>query len=418
MTYALDTEVVVVGGGPAGAATAWALGARRRRRVRGRSRAVPARQSLRGVLEPAGLASAGGHAGARRDRARRRRAPRRHDCVCSQRGVRSRDGSRPTTAFVAFRDHGLALRRETLDAILLDAARTAGARVEEAAPVVGVLREPGGRAFGVRIAGEHWRAPARELRARLVIGADGLRSVISRRLGLARQGRWPRRIAFVSHYTGVEGVGENGEMHVARDGYCGIADVGGGVTNVAVVVPAGVARRASGGAEAFVDARIACHPALRDRFAAATRISPVRATGPFAQRAHRGWAPGAALVGDAAEFFDPFTGEGIYTALRGGELLAPFAAEAARAQLQSASNTALAAYERARHQEFRGKWRVERLVGLAVGVPALLNHAAGALARRRHLADLLVGVAGDFVPARAVLRPGFLLQLLVPPGPG
>jgi non-specific serine/threonine protein kinase len=56
----------------------------------------------------------------------------------------------------------------------------------------------------------------------------------------------------------------------------------------------------------------------------------VRAIGPFAQQARRPWAPGAALVGDAADFFDPFTGEGIYAGLRGGELLAPFAAEAAR----------------------------------------------------------------------------------------
>jgi hypothetical protein len=43
-----------------------------------------------------------------------------------------------------------------------------------------------------------------------------------------------------------------------------------------------------------------------------------------------------------------------------------------------------------------------------------MNQAARALASRSHLADLLVGVAGDFVPPREVLRPGFLLQLLVP----
>jgi hypothetical protein len=52
-----------------------------------------------------------------------------------------------------------------------------------------------------------------------------------------------------------------------------------------------------------------------------------------------------------------------------------------------------------------------------VGARPILNQAARVLSRRSHLADLLVGVAGDFVPPGEVLRPGFLLQLLAPLGP-
>jgi flavin-dependent dehydrogenase len=118
------------------------------------------------------------------------------------------------------------------------------------------------------------------------------------------------------------------------------------------------------------------------------------------------------LTGDAADFFDPFTGEGIYAALRGGELLAPFAAEAVRAGSATAQQRALAAYERARHDTFGGKWRVERLIGMAVASPLLLNHAARVLSRDRDLADLLIGVTGDFVPPSAVLRPRTLLRFL------
>ena len=89
------------------------------------------------------------------------------------------------------------------------------------------------------------------------------------------------------------------------------------------------------------------------------------ATGPFASHARRAWAPGAALVGDAADFFDPFTGEGIYAALRGGELLAPFALQALGADTGGA-DAALAAYDRARKAEFAAKWLVERLISSAV----------------------------------------------------
>jgi menaquinone-9 beta-reductase len=44
----------------------------------------------------------------------------------------------------------------------------------------------------------------------------------------------------------------------------------------------------------------------------------------------------------------------------------------------------------------------------------LMNHAARVLGARRDLADLLIGVTGDFVPAATVLKPSFLLQFLDP----
>ena len=141
------------------------------------------------------------------------------------------------------------------------------------------------------------------------------------------------------------------------------------------------------------------------------------ATGPFASHARRAWAPGAALVGDAADFFDPFTGEGIYAALRGGELLAPFALAALGAATARAADDALAGYERARRAEFAGKWIVERLISAAVRFAPAINHFARTLSARKDMADLLVGVTGDYVPAREVLRPGYLFNLFRHSGP-
>jgi flavin-dependent dehydrogenase len=141
-------------------------------------------------------------------------------------------------------------------------------------------------------------------------------------------------------------------------------------------------------------------------------VTPVRATGPFASVAGRAYTSGAALVGDAADFFDPFTGEGVYAALRGGELLAPFLAEAVRAN-GSGDLKPLEAYEVARRREFGGKWKLERIVGTAIAFPSLMNNAVRALSARKDMADLLVGVAGDFVPAEVVLRPRFLFDLFL-----
>jgi flavin-dependent dehydrogenase len=325
--------------------------------------------------------------------------------------VHAPDGGRIHGEFIAqhgfrgFRDRGLGVRREVLDTLLIERARVAGVNVIERAKVDDLLLDGAGGCEGVRL---RMADGVRDVRATMVIGADGLRSIVSRRLKLARQSRWPKRMALVAHYRGVADIGSLGEMHVTTEGYVGLASVGGGVTNVALVVPWHLAQAIAGDPDAYLTAWLARQAALAPRFVRAVRITPVRATGPFASHAVRAWAPGAALVGDAADFFDPFTGEGIYSALRGGELIAPFVTEAVQARQQGnarGAQRALRAYERARQEAFRGKWRVERLIGTAVAFPWLMNAAARVLGRDRALSDLLIGVTGDFVPPSAVLAP-------------
>jgi flavin-dependent dehydrogenase len=152
-------------------------------------------------------------------------------------------------------------------------------------------------------------------------------------------------------------------------------------------------------------------PHLAARFSGAERVSPVVATGPFGSYSRRAWAPGAALVGDAADFFDPFTGEGIYAALRGGELLSDALVEALAAR--DGGEEALRAYDRARRNEFGGKWIVERVIGAVVGWPPLINRAAKRLSARKDLADLLIGVTGNFVPASEVVRWSYVWKVFV-----
>ncbi len=404
------TQVIVVGGGPAGAATAFHL-ARAGVHVTILDRAHFPRdkpcseymspQASR-ILDAMGVLEQIEQSGAAHLAGMRVRAPSGstfHGRFADVRGFRG------------YRDRGLALRRTILDNLLLDRARAAGAVVREGVRVTALRRDSSGRVTGVDAIDASGKTQM--LSASVVVGADGLRSVVARRLDLAATRLAQRRVAFVTHFAGIE-MGDSGEMHVERDGYLGLADVGGGMTNVAVVIPRTRAREASGDPAAFVEAWIARRRHVAPRFDKAVRVTPLLATGPFASASRRAWAPGAALVGDAADFYDPFTGEGIYAALRGAELLAPRIIDALAATTPADRDVPLRAYDLARIAEFRGKWAVEQIIGVAVTFPAVMNVAARSLALRPHMAHTIVGVTGDFVPAREVLRPSFLLRLLLP----
>lgn len=401
----IDAEVIVVGGGPAGAATAWAL-ARGGRDVLLLDRArFPRDKACAEYVSPAalralatmGVLDAARDAGAQALSGMRIHAP--NGSVLSGEFAAAR-------GFRGAHDRGLALRRVTLDALVLDAARRAGVRVHEERTVTDVTRDARGRVDGVTARdGTGYRAP-------LVIGADGLRSVIARRLPVGGRHHGARHVAFVTHFADVGGMTDHGEMHVSSQGYVGLAPVEDGLVNVAVVVPVAIARQATAAPADFVADWVHARPALAARFSRAVRVTPVRTTGPFGWRTRRAWVRGAALVGDAADFYDPFTGEGIHAALRGAELLAPYAHAVCQARDHRDADIALAAYGRARRDAFRHKGIVERLIGLAVRHPVVLNRVARGLAQRPDLADELVGVTGDVVPHAVVLHPRFALALL------
>jgi flavin-dependent dehydrogenase len=306
---------------------------------------------------------------------------------------------------------GLVVPRLRLDAALLQAARTAGANVREGWRV-GTLTPCGADASGgyrvIAATGQQ------EITARFVISADGAHSSVARRLGMVRPGRL-RKIGLVAHMRGISGMAAYTEMHVAGRRYVGIAPLEaieqGDLCNVAMVVDeARDGRTLAGRAAAFLADALTTFPGLHGRLAQAIITRPVMAVSRLHVRARQLSGSGVLLVGDAAGYYDPFTGEGLYRALRSAQLAATVAADAL-AQGDTSAH-ALARYDRLMRAEFRGKRAVEAIIQAAVQFPPLMDHVARVLGRQKALADTIVGVTGDFLPASAVLRPGFLLRLV------
>ena len=300
------------------------------------------------------------------------------------------------------------LSRIKLDALLLDRAKAAGVEVRERAHVRDVLVERG-RVVGVAatIGGVH-----EEPRAPLVVGADGRASVVSRALGLDVENRFLRRTGLVAHYRGVPGLDAWGEMHVHAHGYAGLAPLEDGLTNVAFVSDAAAVAARPGSLDAYFDDGLDRMPDVAAKLADAERVGPIRGVGPMAHHTRRCAGDGFLLVGDAAGFLDPFTGEGVYEALKGALLAAPVASAALRAG--DASAAALAPYRAARRRAFWAKRQVSWLVQGFILTPALMDYAAPRLATRPEVARTLAGVLGNFTPAQRALSPLFLAKLLRP----
>ena len=280
---------------------------------------------------------------------------------------------------------GRMVSRTRLDHALLRAAADAGADVEEGvlarAPIV-----DGDRIRGLWTAGGSGASVRAE--ARLTIAADGGRSRMARALRLARHPEQPRRWAVGAYFENVADMSDLGEMHVRRGHYVGVAPLPGGIANACVVTADRVALATPG---ALLERTLRTDRVLRDRFAGARRVTPVRCLGPLAVDAAGVGVPGLLLAGDAAGFIDPMTGDGLRFALRGGEI----AAHHALAALSSGRSDAHEQLAAARRREFGRKWRFNRTLRALVGSPLAIRAAAHGAAIAPIWLQQAIRYAGD-----------------------
>lgn len=405
----LNSEVVIVGAGPAGASLALELARRGRDVLIVERSAFPREKPCGDCVNPGAVREL------ERLGIRFRLESALRPARLSGWRVESPDGRAFQVAFgsdgggVAIQGWGV--RRRDLDAALLDEACRAGVRVsfglraydvdQEEGRVVGVGVRDGTRAF--------------EIRARFVVAADGLRSVIRRRLQLGARAPRLRKIALVGHLAGDDGVGDPeraryGELRVRNGRVCGYAPLAASA-NITLVVPWSEAGRIASGSGEFLRAALSDFPEVEARLKRGALDGPVLVTGPFDQPVRRPAAPGVVLVGDAAGYYDPFTGEGIYQALRSAALAAP----AIEASLKDPFREpeALTEYGARMRQEFGPRRALQRVIEAVVSRRRAMSTFVAALGGADIAARRLLQVTGDLAHPLTLLAPAAWARALM-----
>ncbi|HET8586485.1 MAG TPA: hypothetical protein VFM74_01285, partial [Candidatus Limnocylindria bacterium] len=149
---------------------------------------------------------------------------------------------------------------------------------------------------------------------------------------------------------------------------------------------------------------IASLPAVAQRLAGARRTTRILGAAPIGHRVARVAGPGWLLIGDAAGFVDPFTGEGIFRALR-----------SARAAVEAlAEPDVTAAYLANRRAAFAAKDTLTWVVQSMLAARPLLHYGVRRLATRHEARLRFASALGDCRPASDALSPRALVETLRP----
>jgi flavin-dependent dehydrogenase len=280
---------------------------------------------------------------------------------------------------------GLLVDRRVFDQLLIDRAHQAGARVVQ--PASARLESRGVNRRSVEVLTQGTR---RRLRCRLVVGADGLKSSVARATGLGVAVSRTRKFGFAARvaapYPGAIGHGTI-EMFVVRGGYLGDVRRSRGILHVAGLVSACAATRSP---FRFIESVARRFEVLAEAGLVGLdqrRYSPLLGVGPMPCRPRSVAGEGVALVGDAAGYVEPFTGEGMSWALESAAVLAEVVADE-RPGVWTAATARR--YRRAWRERVGRRQRLCRLLAEVLGRPDLCRGLFRAAGRHPPLAGWLM----------------------------
>ena len=296
--------------------------------------------------------------------------------------------------------HAYQVRRSEFDRILIRRAAQLGAEVIEDCRVCDVQFQPAGVTVAAECEGRvaHWQA-------QYLLDASGRDTFVASRLGLKYRNPKHSSAALFAHFSGADRQAGKDAGNISiywfEHGWLWFIPLADGASSVGAVVWPHYLRQRRTGLQEFFLATIALCPQLAARLRLATLSSAVEATGNYSYAARRSYGPRYLLLGDAYAFIDPVFSSGVWLAMHSADVGASTLDRCLREPQAAAS--ALRDFDRQmRHGPRVFSWFIYRLTMPAMR--ELFMHPRNTLRMKEALLAMLAGDIYGNVPIWRALR--------------
>ncbi|PIN83652.1 hypothetical protein COV61_02515, partial [Candidatus Micrarchaeota archaeon CG11_big_fil_rev_8_21_14_0_20_47_5] len=306
---------------------------------------------------------------------------------------------------------GYCCRRELHDNLLFQNAKKYAKTIEGFA--VNELVWEGERVVGVKGMNSA-SGSEEEYRAKVVVGADGVGSVVARKTGRQQKDTKHLCQAFRGYYKNVSGTSNNMEIHFVKSvipGYFWIFPLDGETANVGIgMITEDVAKKKINLKQAMLEI-IENNPMFKERFANAQLIGEIKAwTLPFGSKIPQIYGDGFLLLGDAASLVDPFSGEGQGNAMTSASVAARVIAVAIKQDDVSAKY--LFSYQEELLKEIKAELDTSYTLQRLGRVTWILNLIVEKAARNKEVRDTISGMLANQEAKKEFMSPAFYLKLI------
>ena len=305
---------------------------------------------------------------------------------------------------------GLVMRREVFDSFLFSKVKETGQDIIENFTVSDLIYE-NDKVCGVK--GKDFQNKEYEFKGKIVIGADGFKSIVARKTGIYNHDPEHWVVALRQYFKDVKGLTKQIELHYVDDvqpGYLWIFPLEDGKANVGIGMHHNSLKKRN------IDLKQALKNAINspyfsERFADATPLEEPRGWNlPVGSLHRKCYGNGFMLLGDAAGLIDPFTGEGIGNALYSARV----AMEVAKMAIDSNNfnEEFLAQYDKRLWNAIGDELKVSTKLQKIGRNRFLLNFVINKASRSEKVKELISGMMANQIPKTKLANPLFYLKLL------